>query len=39
MVSWKALVNLKEIKKPSGKTLLVLAKNQLLIFDKIFEFT
>ena len=41
MASWKSLVNLKEIKKPSDKILLVWAKNQLRfeIFGKILKFT
>ena len=39
MEFWKSLIILKEIKKPSGKSLRVWAKNQLRfeIFEKIFE--
>ena len=29
MASWKSLINLKEIKKPSGKILRIWSKNQL----------
>ena len=41
MAFWKALINLKEIKKPSGKFLRVWAINQLWfeIFQKILKFT
>ena len=37
----KSLIILKEIKKPSGKALRVLAKNQLRfeIFEKFLKFT
>ena len=41
MEFWKSLIILKEIKKPNGKLLRFLAKNQwgLKLFEKILKFT